>query len=58
MEYEFRAVVVMSEETSLGDYSVLDELVNALRDRGIIVEYASVGMSGIMSAEVFNTEVL
>ena len=58
MEYEFRAVVVMSEETSLGDYDVLDELVSALRDRGIIVEYASVGMSGIMSAEVFNTEVL
>jgi hypothetical protein len=58
MEYEFRAVVMMSEETSLGDYDVLDELVNALRDRGIIVEYASVGMSGVMSAEVFNTEVL
>lgn len=58
MEYEFRAVVMMSEETSLGDYDVLDELVNALRDRGIVVEYASVGMSGVMSAEVFNTEVL
>lgn len=58
MEYEFRAVVMMSEETSLGDYGVLDELVNALRDRGIIVEYASVGSAGVMSAEVFNTEVL
>jgi hypothetical protein len=58
MEYEFRAVVVMSEETSLGDYDVLDELVSALRDRGIIVEYATVGTAGVMSAEVFNTEVL
>jgi hypothetical protein len=58
MEYEFRAVVIMSEETSLGDYDVLDELVGALRDRGIVVEYASVGTAGVMSAEQFNTEVL
>lgn len=58
MEYEFRAVVVMSEETSLGDYDTLDELVSALRDAGIIVEYACLGKSGDVSAEVFNTEVL
>ena len=58
MEYEFRAVVVMSDETSLGDYDTLDELVSALRDAGIIVEYACLGKSGDVSAEIFNTEVL
>lgn len=58
MEYEFRAVVSMGEESLFGDYDILDNLVGALRDRGIMVEYACVGMSGIMSAEIFNTEVL
>lgn len=58
MEYEFRAVVFMSDETSLGDYDTLDELVSALRDAGIIVEYACLGKSGDVSAEIFNTEVL
>jgi|LauGreDrversion4_2_1035121.scaffolds.fasta_scaffold2787682_1 hypothetical protein len=58
MEYEFRAVVMLSEETSLGDYDNLDMLVSALRDAGIIVEYACLGLAGEMSAEIFNTEVL
>jgi len=58
MEYEFRAVVMMSEETSFGDYDTLDALVSALRDAGIIVEYACLGLAGEMSAEIFNTEVL
>ncbi|CAB4151407.1 hypothetical protein UFOVP582_15 [uncultured Caudovirales phage] len=60
MEYEFRAVVVMSDKPDEidGDYAILDQLLAALKDAGIIVGYASVGFTGEISAELFNSEVL